>query len=112
MSLFLSAPTLYVYGTDKDSILSKIRLECGVKGFQAATTDGLDLLQIEIRDQFRIAYPSNTNPITYNTYNKETIYMGINRARVKIGGQAYRKLLKYNTEYELFSAVLLNFELK
>lgn len=106
---WLIADTL---GAENDTIQNKINLAYGSKGFQAATSDGLNLLQVEFRGQFRVAYPFNTNPITFDDYENEAIYMGVNRARIKIGGHAYRMWLKYYTEYELFSAVLLNFELK
>jgi phosphate-selective porin len=90
---------------------SKQLLSYGKKGFVFQDKTGNYLMNLEFRGQFRLAYPSDTDPISLNDYQKEQVYLGIRRARLKVGGHAYRPWMKYYLEYELFSSNLLDFRI-
>ncbi|WP_020532102.1 porin [Flexithrix dorotheae] len=100
--------------TSNDSIQStrKIALDYGKAGWHLETSDGLYAVNAQLRFQFRFATPSDTDPLNLNDYvdGKET-YLGIRRARIKIGGNAFKPWLKYYMEYELFTGNLLDFRL-
>jgi hypothetical protein len=87
-----------------------MKLGYGDKGFEFGTADGNYLLQLQTRFQFRYAYPVNDNPVSYADFkaNPQNVFT-INRARLKIGGNAYRPWLKYFFEYELVSNALLDY---
>jgi hypothetical protein len=80
------------------------------KGFQFTTQDSAYALQIEARFQFRYAYPSDQDPITFNDFEAGKQHtFELNRARLKMGGHAYQPWLKYFMEYELSQNNLLDF---
>jgi len=99
--------------TEPDSIITYSHkfLEYGTKGFIFEDKTGNYLMNLEFRGQFRIAYPTDSDPITYDEYKKEQLYLGIKRARLKVGGHAFKPWMKYYLEYELFSSNLLDFRL-
>lgn len=89
---------------------SPIFVTYGSKGWEFGTSDGNYLLQFQSRLQFRYANPWDTNPVTFDDFNKEPQnVLKINRARLKIGGNVYQPWLKYYWEYELAAGNLLDF---
>jgi len=62
----------------------------GDKGFIFSDRSGNYLMNLEFRGQLRIAYPTDTDPITLDDYQKEQLYLGIKRARIKVGGNAFK----------------------
>ena len=83
----------------------------GPKGFQFTSRDSNYVLQIQWRGQFRIAYPTDEDPIDYEDFSNERLYLSLNRARMKVGGHTLRSYFKYYLEYELFASALLDFRL-
>ena len=80
------------------------------KGFQFNTPDDKFLLQLESRLQFRYAYPQDQDPITFEDFeDTNTHVFEVNRARLKIGGHAYKPWLKYYWEYDVVGGNLLDF---
>lgn len=110
IGFFLVFPIL-IYGQEqKDSLAQKISIHHADKGFEFATSDGKYVLQIAARLQFRFASPSDQNPVTFDDFeNQANSLFKINRARLKIGGNAYQPWLKYYFEYELGQSNLLDF---
>lgn len=86
-------------------------LSHGDKGFEFNSSDGNYQMQIQFRGQFRLAYPTDSDPITLSDFQKEQLYLRVNRARMKVGGHAFNPSLKYYLEYDLFGANLLDFRL-
>jgi len=79
-------------------------------GFQFATKDNRFMLQIHSRLQFRFATPEDEDPVTFDDFSGEKKpTFKINRARLKVGGHAFKPWLKYYWEYELSQSNLLNF---
>lgn len=97
--------------TESDST-KKVQIEYTNKGFQFSTQDKKFLLHIESRLQFRFATPSDEDPVTFDQFetDKEAIFK-INRARLKVGGNAFQPWLKYYWEYELSQSNLLDFRI-
>lgn len=89
---------------------SKVIINYGSKGFEFRTTDNNYLLQIQSRFQFRAYTPFNKESMNYQSFDTE-VKRGfvLNRARLKVGGNAYRPWLKFFWEYELASNKLLDF---
>ncbi len=83
----------------------------GSKGFQFTSADSNYLLQLQWRGQFRVAYPTDSDPITLDDFDENKTYLKINRARMKVGGHAYRPWFAYYLEYELFAGNLLDFRI-
>lgn len=82
----------------------------GDKGWEFKTVDGRYLLQIQSRLQFRYATPFDTDPYTYDDFNEDDHQVfKVNRARLKVGGNAYEAWLKFFWEYELASGNMLDF---
>lgn len=80
------------------------------KGFQFSTPDDNFSLQLESRLQFRYAYPQDQDPITFEDFqDTRTHVFEVNRARLKIGGHAYKPWLKYYWEYDVVGGNLLDF---
>jgi len=88
----------------------RVSIDYTKKGFQFATSDNNYLLHIQSRLQFRFATPGDQNPLTFDDFDDErrNIFK-INRARLKVGGHAYRPWLKYYWEYEIGQSNLLDF---
>lgn len=86
-----------------------IRFGHGSRGFEIGTADGNWLMQMQLRLQFRYAYPRDSDPITFDDFsNADQHLFKVNRSRVKIGGNAYQPWLKYYMEYELGGSALLD----
>ena len=89
-----------------------IRIGWGSKGFEIGTSDGNWLAQLQLRLQFRMAYPRDTDPISFDDFDTpDQLLFKVNRSRIKWGGNAYRPWLKYYMEYEVGNSVLLDFRL-
>jgi phosphate-selective porin OprO/OprP len=81
------------------------------KGFEFRTKDNRFLLQIASRLQFRFATPEDQDPVSFNDFTGDAkTGFKINRARLKVGGHAFKPWLKYYWEYELSQSNLLNFQ--
>jgi phosphate-selective porin OprO/OprP len=100
-----------LFSQEKDSARS-VDIQYTSKGFQFTTPDQNFRLQIQSRLQFRYATPGDQNPITFDDFQEDrrNIFK-INRARLKVGGHAYRPWLKYYWEYEISRGVLLDFRI-
>jgi phosphate-selective porin len=98
-----------------------IRVGHGDKGFEIGTSDGNYLMQVQLRLQFRYAYPRDTDPITFDDFSEADQHIfkvnrsradqhifKVNRSRIKIGGNALTPWLKYYMEYELGGNALLD----
>jgi len=82
----------------------------GSKGFELRSRDGNFLIQIQPRVQIRYAYPRDQDPVTLEDFTGDPQHVfKVNRARLKIGGHAYRPWLSYFFEYELAASNLLDF---
>jgi hypothetical protein len=82
----------------------------GSKGFELRSRDGNFLIQIQPRVQFRYAYPRDQSSATLEDFQGDPQHVfKVNRARLKIGGHAYRPWLGYFFEYELAASNLLDF---
>ena len=94
--------------TDPDGITIKH----GPKGFEFESADGNFLLQFDSRLQFRYAYPEDTDPVTNEDFITDPRHIfKVNRARLKIGGHAFRPWLKYYWEYDMAGSNLLDFRM-
>jgi len=91
--------------------LSKPQFRYGNNGFELLSADKNHLLQIDWRIQFRMAYPTDTDPVTLDDFEGDRIHMFINRARMKVGGHGYKSWLKYYLEYELAGSYLLDYRI-
>jgi phosphate-selective porin len=92
---------------------SGVRIGHGDKGFELETADGRFLLQLQARLQFRVSYPFDSDPVTFEAFTgQDDLSFAVRRARLKVGGHAFEPWLEYYFEYELASAALLNFEAK
>jgi len=79
-------------------------------GFEFKTHDDRFSLHIQSRFQFRFFTPKDADPITFDDFTGEKKPgFKISRARLKIGGHAFRPWLKYYWEYEISQSNLLNF---
>ncbi|GAB3658363.1 hypothetical protein GCM10028791_31300 [Echinicola sediminis] len=109
MVLVSFAVNAYAFqGEDRDTLKTDIRYTS--KGFQFTSPDNNFQLQIGGRVQFRYAFPADQDPLTFDDYSvpKEHVFK-INRARLKIGGHAYKPWLKYYMEYDVSVNRLLDF---
>src|SRR6187551_1353338 len=87
-------------------------IKYGSKGFEFRTGDDKFLMQIQSRFQFRFATPEDQDPVTFDDFSDEKKrVLKINRARLKVGGHAYKPWIKYNWEYELAQSNLLDFRI-
>jgi hypothetical protein len=103
-----------IYGSAQDTtdlMKPKPSFSYGPKGFEFLSANQNYLLHLEFRGQFRMAYPTDTDPITFDDFNKQQLYLKLNRARMKVGGHAYKPWFKYYIEYELAVSKLLDFRM-
>ncbi len=90
----------------------RFKIEYGSNGWQFSTEDGNFLLHIRSRLQVRYSKPYDTDPVTFEDFRTGSRNsFKVNRARLKIGGNAYRPWLKFYWEYDLASSNLLDFRL-
>ncbi len=105
---------LTVFGqeeADSNAIVGQKKFTYTDEGWQFTSHDGNYLMHLEWRGQFRFAYPTDSDPLTNEDYADKELNLTIRRARMKVGGHAYRPFLKYYLEYELFASNLLDFRL-
>lgn len=86
-------------------------VEYGKKGFYLRSHGGDYMMHIEWRGQFRAAYPYDSDPVTFDNFSGEEFFLGIRRARMKVGGHVFNPSFKYYLEYELYASKLLDFRL-
>jgi phosphate-selective porin len=92
-----------------DNKTKNTKVEYGSHGWQFSTEDGNYLLQIQSRIQARYSQPYDTDPITFDDFKTGAVNsFRVNRARVKIGGNAYKSWMKFYWEYDLPSSRLLD----
>ncbi|RKD90001.1 porin [Mangrovibacterium diazotrophicum] len=86
------------------------KLNYGSKGFEIKSTDGNYKLQFQSRFQFRFAYPYDSDPVAIEDFNADSNpVFKLNRARLKVGGNAYKPWLKFYWEYDLGKSYLLDY---
>lgn len=91
---------------------NKWKLSYGTKGLEVSSKDENYTLQVQGRLQFRFSTPFDSEPVNPEEFNNdEASSFNVNRARLKIGGNAYRPWLKYYWEYELGQSNLMDFRL-
>jgi phosphate-selective porin OprO/OprP len=103
-----------LYAGEKDTVAipdKKPLFSHGSKGFEFNSSDGNYQLQIQFRGQFRVAYPTDSDPIELSDFQEQQLYLRVNRARMKVGGHAFNPNLKYYVEYDFFGANILDFRL-
>lgn len=107
----LSCEFLHGQANEEDS-LKRVSAKYGSKGFEFQTRDNKFQLHIQSRLQFRFSTPVDQNPLTYDDFvgDPKTVFK-INRARLKIGGHAFKPWLTYYWEYELSQSNLLDFRI-
>lgn len=105
----ICVPRSYSQAPENDTARKPL-VSHGSKGFEFAPRDGKFLLQIQGRLQFRFATPEDQDPVTFDDFSgkKKTVFK-VNRARLKVGGFAYKPWIKYYWEYELGQSNLLNY---
>ncbi|WP_136481064.1 OprO/OprP family phosphate-selective porin [Cognatitamlana onchidii] len=112
--LFISSINVINAQEKQQDALSKDKIDIRYtnKGFQFKTLDNKHLLHIESRLQFRFATPGDQNPLNFDDiYATDNTVFKINRARLKVGGHAFKPYMKYYFEYELAQGNLLDFRL-
>ena len=102
--LFLSF-SLYAQEKNKDFYMTK------GKGFEFHLKDDVYLLQMDFRGQFRGVFSSSMNPEFENDFFDQNTTFGINRARIKIGGHAFKSYYKFYLEQDLVGGNLLDFRI-
>jgi len=82
------------------------------KGFEFHFFDNNYLLQIDFRGQFRASFPFDKFPRTIEDFDDENTKLGINRARIKIGGHVYRPYYTFYLEEDIKGGNLLDFRVQ
>lgn len=75
------------------------------------TKDDRFLLHLEFKLQFRFATPNDEDPLNFDSVISDNPIFKINRAHIKVSGNAFAPWLKYYWEYELGQGNLLDFRL-
>ena len=81
--------------------------EYGSKGLDIRSRDGNFATHVELRAQLRFTSRDFDDPIAPNPDERVGDFV-VNRARLKIGGHAYRPWLTYYFEYDFVRSVLLD----
>ncbi len=79
------------------------------KGFEFHFFENKYLLQIDFRGQFRGTYISDKFPNLGDEFDEENTNLGINRARIKIGGHVLKPYYKFYFEQDIKGGNLLDF---
>ena len=69
-------------------------------------------LNIDFRGQFRASVPYDNFPKTSNGFDDESTKLGINRARIKIGGHIYKPYYTFYFEEDIKGGNLLDFRVQ
>jgi len=103
--------TTFAQEVVNDSVTLRSSIKHTSKGFVFTTADGGYELQIAARLQFRLSTPFDQDPVTFDDFSQDkSTTFKINRARLKVGGHAYKPWLKYYFEYELSQGNLLDYK--
>ena len=107
---FMSSIFFLVNGQIDTTVVTKVpAVQYTEKGFAFTSPDSNYQMHIEWRGQFRIAYPTDSDPVNLEDLDQDKVHIKVNRARMKVGGHAYKPYFKYYLEYELFAGNLLDF---
>ncbi len=79
------------------------------KGFELHFFENKYLLQMDFRGQFRGTYISDKFPNLGDEFDEENTNLGINRARIKIGGHVLKPYYKFYFEQDIRGGNLLDF---
>jgi hypothetical protein len=80
------------------------------KGFVLTTPDNKHELRLGGRLQFRMAFPQDQDPMSFEDFQKDDILiLKVNRARFKMGGHTFHPWFKYALEYDVAFGNLLDF---
>ena len=82
------------------------------KGFEFHFFQNQYQLNVDFRGQFRASYPYDNFPKTSNGFEDETTKLGINRARIKIGGHVFKPYYTYYFEQDIKGGNLLDFRVQ
>ena len=82
------------------------------KGFEFHFFQNQYQLNIDFRGQFRASYPYDNFPKTSNDFEDESTKLGINRARIKIGGHVFKPYYTYYFEQDIKGGNLLDFRIQ
>ncbi|HRV54575.1 MAG: porin [Flavobacteriaceae bacterium] len=94
---------------NQDSV-GKWDFSYGSKGLEIVSPDKNYALNVQSRFQFRFATPNDQDPISFDDFNDENnTAFKINRARLKVGGHAYKNWIQYYWEYDFSNSSLLDF---
>ncbi|MFD2550842.1 porin [Bizionia sediminis] len=95
--------------TDTTAV-NKIKVDYTKKGFTFSTADDNYAMHIQSQIQFRFFTPTDQSPTAFDDFSKpdETGFK-IHRARLKIGGHAYKPWFKYAIQYDYARGTLLDF---
>jgi phosphate-selective porin len=85
-----------------------VKVTYGASGLEVATSDGRFRVWFGLRGQFRFSTPFDDDPASIADFDAPAdTALVINRARLKIGGHAYRHI-DYYTEYEIKNQRMLD----
>jgi len=106
---FRTEKVIFSNQNSQDTISDKMHLSYGDKGWEFAYNDNF-LMQMQWRLQFRMEFHSKD--IRFFVPEEDALDGSFNmqRARLKVGGYAYQKYIKYYFEYDFPSNSLLNWE--
>ena len=82
------------------------------KGFEFHFFQNQYQLNIDFRGQFRASVPYDNFPETSNDFQDESTKLGINRARIKIGGHVFKPYYTYYFEQDIKGGNLLDFRVQ
>ncbi len=108
LTLLILVTTLSIRGQVKDSTFYVTK----GKGVEFHFFQDQYQLNIDFRGQFRASYPYDNFPKTSDDFDNETTQLGINRARIKIGGHVYKKYFTYYFEQDIKGFNLLDFRVQ
>jgi len=97
------------YTFKKDSLSPPVTLAYGKKGWEFEY-DNHFLMQVEWRFQFRAQFNSEDTFFFVDEEDDKNGSFNLQRARLKVGGYAYKPFIKYYLEYDFPSNSLLNWE--
>jgi len=97
-----------MHGLDNEA--KNTKLSYGNKGIEFQHGDSY-LMQLQWRFQFRFQTFSEDPNFIINNANDMSASFNLQRARIKVGGYAYKPFIKYYLEFDLPSAYLLNWQI-
>ncbi|MEH0156137.1 porin [Limibacter armeniacum] len=110
--LIMVCLTHSTFAQEKEASTFSPNISYGSKGFEFKSGNDLFSLQFQSRLQFRFATPRDQDPLSFDDFREvPQVVFKINRARLKVGGHAYKSWLKYYWEYELARGNLLDFRI-